>query len=98
VDVVEFLERMGSDATLREARKDELERALAQAGIEPSARAAILAGDAGELERLLATGALFGILMPDEDEEQEDEGEGEEPPSREGEEQSLRHGPTLAAA
>lgn len=98
MDVVDFLERMGRDAKLRDARKDELEQALAQAGIEPSLRAAILAGDAGQLERFLATGALFGILMPDEDEEQEDDDEGEETPSREGEEQSLRHHLPLAAA
>lgn len=97
VDVVEFLARMGSDAQLRDARDDELEQALDDAGVEPMLRAAILARDANQLEQLLGTGAMFGILMPDEDEEQEDEDEGEQTPSHEGEEQHLRDSLALPA-
>lgn len=79
MDVIEFLERMGQDASLREASGPELETALADAAIDETVRAAILDQDGSQLQALLGKGPLFAVLMPDEDEEEEgDEDEDEE--------------------
>jgi hypothetical protein len=74
-NVIDFLERMGRDAQLRSATGLEVEAALVRAGIEPSARAAILSGDQLQLESLV--GASHNICcminVPDEEEESEEE-------------------------
>lgn len=84
-DIIEFLERMGEDARLRGASGAELERALADARLEPQHGAAVLAGDTARLQALLGLGSLMAVQLPaeEEEEEQEDEGDGEEPPPSE---------------
>jgi hypothetical protein len=80
--VIEFLERLGSDAGLRHATNEEVAQALAAAGIEDPARATILGGDRPTLESLLDAkpNVFCGIVAPgeEEQEEQEDEKEDEE--------------------
>ena len=51
--IIEFLEQLGQDATLRYATDAELEAALLQAGLSASDRTAILGKDQRLLEALL---------------------------------------------
>jgi hypothetical protein len=51
--LIEFLERVGSDATLRHADAATLEAALNDFGIDAETRNALLANDGAELHRLL---------------------------------------------
>ncbi|MGN2244242.1 hypothetical protein ACFWZU_12105 [Frateuria sp. GZRR33] len=85
-DVIDFLERLGSDAALRDAPRQTLERVLAAERIDETMRAAMLAGDSAELQSLMGAGAQFSVIMPSEEEEAPaDEEEGEElPPDRDG--------------
>jgi hypothetical protein len=74
-EVIEFLERLGSDARLRHASNEEVAQALARAGIEdPAARATILRGDRLTLESLLGAKAnvFCGVLVPEEEERQDE--------------------------
>jgi hypothetical protein len=66
-EVIEFLERLGCDARLRHATKEEVAQALAQAGIEDPTRATILWGDRPALESLLDAKAnvFCGVLVPE---------------------------------
>jgi hypothetical protein len=81
--VIDFLEKMGSDAHWRTASQDELELALQETDIAPAERSAILAQDALELRALLREIPLFmvqippGEIPPGEEEEEEEEGEEE---------------------
>lgn len=78
--IIDFLERMGSEAQLRDASPEELELALTETEIEAPLRTAIFNKDTSELQALLRQMPLFGIQStPDEDEdEDEDEEEDEE--------------------
>jgi hypothetical protein len=53
MDVIDFLERMGSDAGLRGVTGAGLSEALAEAQIDPLLRKAVLAGDRSRLEFIL---------------------------------------------
>lgn len=91
-DIVDLLEKLGSDAQLHDAGSDELGRRLAAAGVSPAIRAAIVSADRGELGRLLGAGGSVCCLIEPamDDEEDEDirrqrecEKEAEEAPVRE---------------
>lgn len=72
-NVIEFLERMGADATLRYAPPAEVERAAEAARLERRARTAIATGDGRRLGELLgARAALCCIVAVPEDEEEKD--------------------------
>jgi hypothetical protein len=79
-NVIDFLEQMGRDAHLRHATGLDLEAALAQAGIEPPLRAAILGGDSRLLESLLGANPTICCMInvPDEEGPAEEEEEFEE--------------------
>jgi len=80
-DVIDILERVGSDATLRDAPRQALERVLAAESIDETVRAAMLSGDSLELQSLMGAGAQFSVIMPSEEEEAPADGEdGEELP------------------
>lgn len=85
-DVIDILERMGADAGLRDAPRQELEQALEAEQVEAAVRAAMLSGDRAELQRLMGAEAQFSVIMPAEGEEAPADGEeGEElPPDRDG--------------
>lgn len=84
-DVIDFLERMGQDAQMRDAPRVEVELAIASAGLDPELQAAILANDRNKLEALLGQHNVCSVMIPGTEEEEEDEGEDEEEsPSREG--------------
>ncbi|MDR6935386.1 hypothetical protein [Luteibacter sp. 3190] len=51
--LIEFLERVGSDATLRHADAEALEAALADTDIDEETRAALRDGDRDALHRLI---------------------------------------------
>jgi hypothetical protein len=74
-DLIDFLERMGGDSQSRFATGPELEEALTRAGIAPTVRSAVLAGDQLRLESLIGASHNVGVLinLPDEEEEEEDE-------------------------
>lgn len=79
-DVIDILERMGSDAAMRDAPRQALERVLAAERIDEAVRAAMLSGDSAGLQSVLGAGAQFSIIMPGEEETPADGEEGEEPP------------------
>lgn len=79
-NVIDFLERMGADATLRAAGTDALAHELANASVDSGLAAAILAGDDTVLRDRLAPGRFYGIQLdrekdPDQEEEREDDEE-----------------------
>jgi len=80
-DLIEFLEKMGGDSQSRFTAGPELEEALIRAGIEPSVRSAVLAGDQLRLESLLGASRNVCNLvnLPDEEEEEEEDDEDDEP-------------------
>lgn len=82
-DVIEFLERMGQDAQLRQGSQDEVELALTSAEVAPELQAAILAKDQKKLEMLLGQLPHCAVFLPGKEEEEDDEDESEETPSRE---------------
>lgn len=78
-DLIDFLERMGGDSQSRFATGSGLEEALTRAGIAPTVRSAVLAGDQLRLESLI--GASHNVCnlvdLPDEEEEDEEDTEDE---------------------
>ena len=76
-DLIDFLEHMGGDSESRFATGSELEEALTRAGIAPSVRSAVLAGDQLQLESLIGASPIVCnmINIPDEEEEEEEEEE-----------------------
>jgi hypothetical protein len=86
--VVDFLEKMGSEARWRNASPDDIELALADANIDASMSAAILAQSTSAVQALLGKAELMGMLIPgptpdgdepEREEEDEEEEEGEHP-------------------
>ena len=79
-DLIEFLERMGGDSESRFTAGAELEEALTHAGIEPTVRSAVLAGDQLQLESLIGArpNVCSLINLPDEEEEEEEDDEEKE--------------------
>ena len=86
-NVIDFLERVGQDARLRQDLHGEVALALANEEIDPELRAAILSKDQPWIDACLGQGQLCCLLVPGEENEEEDENS-EETPSREGEETS----------
>lgn len=76
--VIEFLEKMGSEAQWREASQSDVEIALAEAQIEAPFCEAILTRDTSKLEALLQKTPLFSIMVPGAPDEEEEEGEEDE--------------------
>jgi hypothetical protein len=74
-DLIEFLERMGGDSESRFTAGAELDEALTHAGIGPTVRSAVLAGDQLQLESLIGarSNVCSLINLPDEEEEEDDE-------------------------
>ena len=68
-DVIDFLERMGRDATLRRAP---LERALHGAGLSVEVRAALANRDQHSLEALLGVGNVCCLINAPIEEEKTD--------------------------
>lgn len=62
--VVDFLERMGSEAQWRNAPSDEIEQALTNAGIDTPVRDAILAKNAAAVQALLGQVKMMGYQLP----------------------------------
>ena len=82
-NVIDFLQRLGQDAELRHAPRTALELALAEAGIDPALREALLGADQRKLESLLGADTnVCAMISPgkkdDEDEDEEDDFEDDE--------------------
>jgi hypothetical protein len=79
-DLIDFLEKMGADSQSRFATGPGLEEALTRAGIAPTVRSAVLAGDQRRLDSL--SGASHNVCnlinFPDEEEEKEGDEEKED--------------------
>lgn len=94
-DVIEFLEKLGSDARLLEAAKEEVALALADAKVDMAAGEAILARNVGDLYDLLKVAPLCCLqTVPrregeeEEEEQEEDGGEGKDEPAKPSKEKS----------
>ncbi|HXP01089.1 MAG TPA: hypothetical protein VN813_11320 [Luteibacter sp.] len=78
-NVIDFLARMGGDASLRAAGSTELALELAAAGVDGDMARAILAGDDQALRGEVAPGVFYAIQLDreneDEDPVQEDDDE-----------------------
>jgi len=73
-NVLDFLERMGSDARLRQSGVDGMNLAMEQAAIDPETRRAILESDGARLGDLMAAPAnVCCMVHAPEDEEDEPE-------------------------
>jgi hypothetical protein len=75
-NVIDFLEQLGRDASLRYRARDEIEQLLTDAGIDPALRDAFVSGDSSTLERLLGAKTDMCCLIHapgDDDEGGEDE-------------------------
>lgn len=74
-NVIDFLESLGQDATLRHATSEAVEEALAIAQIDPALRAAILDKDQHRLQELLGvqTNVCCLVHAPEDDEEEAEE-------------------------
>jgi hypothetical protein len=78
-DVIDFLERVGQDAQLRHASRDDVGLALSGAEVDSELRVAILARDGNELRALLGRDPFCCLISPAKPgEEQEDGGSGDE--------------------
>jgi hypothetical protein len=87
-NVIGFLEKVGQDARLRHASRDEVELALAAEQMSPELQIAILAKDQPRLETLLGRSHFCCVMFP----VKEGEEESEESPSRDDEQISSRNG------
>jgi hypothetical protein len=76
-NVIDFLQRLGQKADLRHAPRTALELALAESGIDPALREALLGADQRKLESLLGADTNVCAMSPGkkEDDEEEDEDE-----------------------
>lgn len=86
-NVIEFLERMGADAELRHASKEDLAQALTDASVDEAVGAAIIARSTTDIYALLdQQRPMFHVQKEpgreDEDEEDEDDEEGEDEPKQ----------------
>lgn len=83
-DVIEFLEKMGSDAQFHQGSRDQVALALMETGIAPEVQLALIAKDQSRLEQLLGQVPLCAVFLPGKQEEEEEgEGDDDETPSRE---------------
>jgi hypothetical protein len=80
--VIEFLEKLGADARLRQGTSDELALALAEARIEASASEAILSSNVEELYAVLKQAPMFCVQTVPEDDEEDDGDEEQETSNR----------------
>ena len=78
LNVVDFLEQLGTDARFRYASPDDLRLALSDVPIEQQVREAVLAVDVIRVQALAGKAAIFSILMPGREDEEEREEEDEE--------------------
>lgn len=72
-NVIAFIEKMGQDAQLRHASRNEVEIALANAQIDPELRVAILGKDQERLEALLGGNNVSCAFFYDDSDEREGE-------------------------
>jgi hypothetical protein len=78
-NVIDFLQRLGQDADLRHAPRTALEQALAEAGIDPALREALLGADQRKLESLLGVDTnVCAMISPGKKEEEEEDEEDED--------------------
>lgn len=79
-NIIDFLERLGQDAGLRQATDTAVEHAMSRAGIEPALQAAILNKDQYLLESLLGadTNVCCLVHIPGDGFEDDDEAESKE--------------------
>lgn len=85
-NVIDFLARMGGDATLRDAGSADLALELAAAGVDGELAGAILAGDDRTVRASVAPGTFYAIQLDREKEQQDPEKE-----EKDDEETSIRH-------
>jgi hypothetical protein len=69
LDVIDFLEKLGQDSSLRHTS---LDSALAQAQLSPQVRAALASGDQDALRALLGSGNVCCMVFIPHGEEQEE--------------------------
>lgn len=94
-NVIDLLERLGSDPSLRHASDATLEQALLDAQLDPSIREALMARDQRKLEMLLGATAnvccMIATPAQEEDDEEEPCKDDDDDHQDGGDEKALRH-------
>jgi len=73
-NVIGFLERMGQDASLRDATRDKIEETMHEAHLQDDVRSAILGEDSRLLSDLLGARAkVYCLIAPSRKEDDEEE-------------------------
>jgi hypothetical protein len=85
-NVINFLEKMGRDAQLRHASRDDLQNALLAGSVSAELSVLLLAGNQSAIESLLGQMPLCCAMFP----VKEDEEESEESPAKDDDEISSR--------
>lgn len=75
LNVIRFLEKMGSEAQWNGSATTQMDLALAETDIEEPIRSAILNRDIAQLQALLQQKDPVCMIIPGEEEEEEEEGE-----------------------
>lgn len=75
VDVIDMLERLGTDAQVFHSEDGPACMSEIAAGVDEAAFAAIQAGDVSILRQMAAPEAMVSVIMPAEEEDDEDEDE-----------------------
>jgi len=77
-NVIDFLEKMGQDASLHSCTQEQLERHLQNAGIDPLLAAALRSGDYRTLERMIGANEHVCCLIRTPGDEEEDDDQSDE--------------------
>lgn len=77
-DVIDFLERLGQDATLRRGALESALNGVGGTGLSTEVRAALMARDQRSLEALLGTSNVCCMINAPVEEEQEEQRKGRE--------------------
>lgn len=63
-DIIDFMERMGGDATLSQASADELAEVLSSSDLAPEFQSAVIARNASHLGALMGTNPACMLVAP----------------------------------
>ncbi|EIL97416.1 hypothetical protein [Rhodanobacter thiooxydans] len=74
-DVIDFLERVGQNAQLRHASRDDVGLVLSGVAVNPELHVAILAGGGQELQTLLGQNPFCCLINPAKPDEEQEEGD-----------------------
>lgn len=77
MDAIDFLERVGGDASLLHGAEDELHGLVTGSSLDPDLATALATRDWAGVYRMLGQGVQMAVQVPAEEEEAPDEDDGE---------------------